>query len=218
MIGPWEERIVARIGGETMERAEAWQLVVENVAAEGLRRHMLAVELAMRGYAARLGEDAESWGMAGLLHDYDWEIHPTLEGHPRDGAPLLRQRGCDENVVRAILAHNTEGTGVERERPIDFALLACDEITGLIIAAALVRPSKDLREVEIKSLKKRWKERIFAAGVDRDHVEAATGDFSRVCFGGQLELWEHAGNVLASMQEAAAELELDGRLAVPRPA
>ena len=198
-----------------MDRQQAWQLILENVQAAGLRRHMLAVEATIRGYAERLGEDPEVWGLAGLLHDWDWEIHPTLEGHPKDGVPVLRERGCDENVVRAILSHNTEGTGVERERPIDFALLACDEITGLIMAAALVRPSKDVRDVEVKSIKKRWKEKTFAAGVDRDHVEAVTADFSRVCFDGQLDLWTHVGNVLASMQGAAAELELDGRLANP---
>jgi putative nucleotidyltransferase with HDIG domain len=199
-----------------MDRAAAWRLLAENVQAQGLRSHMLAVEAAMRWYAARLGEDPETWGLAGLLHDFDWEIHPTLEAHPAEGAPILRAHGCPETVVQAILSHNTEGTGVERQRPIDFALLACDEITGLIIAAALVRPSKDVREVEVKSLKKRWKERIFAAGVDREHVEAATADFSRACFDGKLELWEHAGNVLAAMQGIAAELDLDGRLA-PAP-
>ncbi|HEX2643484.1 MAG TPA: HDIG domain-containing protein [Thermoanaerobaculia bacterium] len=197
----------------TMDRAAAWQLMTRHVQAAGLRRHMLAVEAAMRGYAARLGEDEEAWGLAGLLHDFDWEIHPTLESHPAHGAPILREHGCDENIVRAILSHNTEGTGVERERPIDFALLACDEITGLILAAALVRPSKDVREVEVKSIKKRWKERAFAAGVDREHVEAATADFGRVCFDGRLDLWEHVGNVLTAMQGIAAELDLDGRLA-----
>jgi putative nucleotidyltransferase with HDIG domain len=199
-----------------MDREEAWQLVTESVAAQGLRRHMLAVEAAMRWYAGKLSGDEKAWGLAGLLHDYDWEIHPTLDQHPKAGVPLLRERGCDETVVRAILSHNTEGTGVEREHPIDFALLACDEITGLIIAAALVRPSKDVREVEVKSIKKRWKEKTFAAGVDRDHVEAATADFSRVCFAGGLDLWEHAGNVLAAMQGVAPELDLDGRLA-PAP-
>jgi putative nucleotidyltransferase with HDIG domain len=197
----------------TMDRAAAWQLMTLHVQAAGLRRHMLAVEAAMRGYAARLGEDEEAWGLAGLLHDFDWEIHPTLESHPAHGAPILREHGCDENIVRAILSHNTEGTGVERERPIDFALLACDEITGLILAAALVRPNKDVREVEVKSIKKRWKERAFAAGVDREHVEAATADFGRVCFDGRLDLWEHVGNVLTAMQGIAAELDLDGRLA-----
>ena len=204
-----------------MERQRAWELVVENVQSPGLRRHMLAVEAAMRGYASRLGGEVEEWGLAGLLHDFDWEIHPTLDQHPAAGAPILREHGASENVVRAILSHNTEGTGVERERPIDFALLACDEVTGLVIAAALVRPSKDLREVELKSIQKRWKERAFAAGVDREHVTQATAEFSRACFGGELELWPHVGNVLAAMQQVAAELDLDGRLArgtVPPPA
>jgi len=196
-----------------MERQRAWELVVENVQSPGLRRHMLAVEAAMRGYASRLGGEVEEWGLAGLLHDFDWEIHPTLDQHPAAGAPILREHGASENVVRAILSHNTEGTGVERERPIDFALLACDEVTGLVIAAALVRPSKDLREVELKSIQKRWKERAFAAGVDREHVAQATAEFSRACFGGELELWPHVGNVLAAMQQVAAELDLDGRLA-----
>jgi putative nucleotidyltransferase with HDIG domain len=196
-----------------MERQGAWELVVENVQAQGLRRHMLAVEAAMRGYAARLGGDVEEWGLAGLLHDFDWEIHPTLEQHPAAGAPILRRLGASENVVQAILSHNTAGTGVERQRPIDFALLACDEVTGLVIAAALVRPSKDVREVELKSIQKRWKERAFAAGVDREHVAAATADFSRACYGGSLDLWQHVGNVLASMQQVAPELDLDGRLA-----
>jgi len=167
----------------------------------------------MRFYAGKLGEDVESWGLAGLLHDWDWEIHPTLESHPKDGIPLLRQRGVDENILTAILSHNTEGTGIERSRPIDFALLACDEVTGLVIAAALVRPSKNVRDVELKSIQKRWKEKAFAAGVDRPHVESVTADFSRACFAGGLDLWTHVGNVLAAMQDAAAALELDGRLA-----
>jgi len=198
-----------------MMRERAWETVSEHVQAAGLRRHMLAVEAAMRWYARKLGEDEEIWGLAGLLHDFDWEIHPTLEAHPRDGAPILRERGTPETVVQAILAHNTEGTGVERTRPIDYALLACDEITGLVIAAALVRPSKDVRDVEVKSIQKRWKEKAFAAGVDREHVEAVTADFSRVCFAGALTLAEHIGNVLAAMQSEAAALDLDGRLARP---
>ncbi len=196
----------------TMDRQAAWQWMTENVAAQGLRRHMLAVEAAMRWYAAKLGADPDLWGLAGLLHDWDWEIHPTLDQHPAAGLPILRERGADERVVQAIASHNTEGTGVERKDPMDFALLACDEVTGLIIAAALVRPSKDVREVEVKSIKKRWKERAFAAGVDREHVEAATADFSRVCCDGKLDLWEHVGNVLEAMKGVAAELDLDGRL------
>jgi len=196
-----------------MDRQDAWKVVEEHVQQAGLRRHMLAVEAALRFYAAKLGEDPEIWGLTGLLHDYDWEIHPTLENHPKDGVPLLVERGCPAAVVQAILSHNEEGTGVPRQAPLDFALLACDEITGLVIAAALVRPTKDVRDVALKSIRKRWKERAFAAGVDREEVEAATADFSRHCFGGGLELWDHAQNVLEAMQGTAAELELDGRLA-----
>ncbi|MYB18040.1 MAG: HDIG domain-containing protein [Holophagales bacterium] len=196
-----------------MDREAAWRTVQEFVKATGLQKHMLAVEAAMRWYAEQLGGDAESWGLAGLLHDFDWEIHPTLEQHPADGAAILRERGLDEDIIRTILSHNTEGTGVERETSRDYALLACDEITGLISAAALIRPSKDVRDVPLKSVRKRWKQRAFAAGVDREHVEEVTADFSRECFDGELELWQHAGNVLAAMQGIAAELELDGRLA-----
>lgn len=203
--------------GTSMDRERAWQLVRTHVQATGLRRHMLAVEAAMRFYAGKLGADEELWGLAGLLHDFDWEIHSELKRHPAEGAPILRQHECPEEVVQAILAHNTEGTGVERSRPMDFALLACDEVTGLIIAAALVRPSKDVRDVKLKSVKKRWKERTFAAGVDRQHVEEVSADFSRACFDGTLELWEHVQNVLTAMQGAAATLELDGRLADSGP-
>ena len=199
-----------------MDRETGWQILCEHVEDGNLRRHMLAVEAAMRLYAEKLGYDPEIWGLAGLLHDFDWEIHPTLEQHPRDGVPILRRRGCPEEVLQAILSHNTAGTGVERREPLDFALLACDEITGLIIAAALVRPAKDLRALKVKSVKRNWKSKIFAAGVDRDHVAAATADFSDRCFDGKLELWQHVGNVLAAMQGVAAELGLDGRLAKPR--
>jgi putative nucleotidyltransferase with HDIG domain len=196
-----------------MDRDAAWRLMTEHVEAAGLRRHMVAVEAAMRFYAAETGEDAELWGLAGLLHDWDWEIHPTLEDHPAKGAPILRQHGCPETVVQAILSHNTAGTGVERSRAMDYALLACDEVTGLVIASSLVRPSKDVRDVKLKSLKKRWKEKAFARGVDRQEVEEATADFSRVCFDGSLELWLHVQNVLTAMQGAAEALGLDGRLA-----
>jgi predicted hydrolase (HD superfamily) len=111
------------------------------------------------------------------------------------------------------LSHYTEGTGVLREKPVDFALLACDEITGLIIATALVRPSTDVGDVKISSIRKKWKTPRFAAGVDRQHVEEVTADFSRVCFDGKLDLWQHIGNVLTAMQGASEILELDGRLA-----
>lgn len=196
-----------------MDRETGWQILTEHVQDPGLRRHMVSVEAAMRWYAERLKGDPEVWGLAGLLHDFDWEIHPTLEAHPAEGVPILRQRGVDEEILQAILSHNTAGTGVERQSILDFALLACDEITGLIIAAALVRPHKDIRQIKVKSIKRNWKDKLFAAGVDRQHVAEAVEDFSRECYGGKLTLWEHAGNVLTAMQGIAAELELDGRLA-----
>lgn len=197
-------------------RADAWETVCRYVSDRGLRRHMQAVSAAMRFYANRLGEDPEAWVTVGLLHDFDWEIHPGLDEHPIKGADILRAEGWDEETIRVILSHYTEGTGVPREKPIDFALLACDEITGLIIAATLVRPSMDIGELSVASLRKKWKDRRFAAGVDREHVAEMTADFSRVCFDGGLELWSHIENVLIAMQADAAELELDGRLAAAR--
>jgi putative nucleotidyltransferase with HDIG domain len=197
-----------------MDRQTALGIVEEHVKDAGLRRHMLSVEAAMRWYARQLaaGEEDE-WGLAGLLHDFDWEIHPNLADHPAKGAAILRGRGVPESVVTAILSHNPAHTGVNPSRPIDFALNACDEITGLIIATALVRPTKNIGDVEIKSVKNKWKQPSFAAGVHRPEVERATGDFSRACFGGELELWTHIGNVLEAMKGAAADLDLDGRFA-----
>lgn len=198
----------------TAVRETAWEMVCEFVQDAGLRRHMLSVAAAMRWYAEQLGENADYWEVVGLIHDFDWEIHPDLDRHPIKGADILRERGWDEAIIRTILSHYSEGTGVEREESIDFALLACDEITGLVIATALVRPSRNIADVTLKSIRKKWKNLKFAAGVDRTHVEEVTADFSRVCFNGQLDLWTHIGNVLSAMQDTAGVLELDGRLAV----
>jgi putative nucleotidyltransferase with HDIG domain len=193
-------------------RDEAWELVCEYVKDEGLRRHMLAVSAAMGRYAAELNQNAAQWETVGLLHDFDWEIHPDLDRHPIKGADILRERGWDEETIRIILSHYTEGTGVERQKPVDFALLACDEITGLIIATTLVRPSRNIADVTVKSIRKKWKDRRFAAGVIREHVEEVTADFGRECFNGRLDLWSHIGNVLTAMQGKAGELALDGSL------
>ncbi len=192
---------------------EAWNLVCDYVQDWGLRRHMLSVGAAMRFYAELLDENPESWEIIGLIHDFDWEIHPNLNHHPTEGSKILLEQGWDDETVRVILSHYTEGTGIEREKAVDFALLASDEITGLLIATALVRPSKDIRDVSIKSVRKKWKDKRFAAGVDRQHVEEATEDLSRFCFDGQLSLWEHIENVLGAMKGEASNLELDGRLA-----
>lgn len=196
-----------------LTKEQAWNLVTEFVQDEGLRRHMQAVGKAMRYYAIKLDADPDYWEAIGVVHDFDWEIHPNLNEHPTKGAEILRARGVDEEAIRTVLSHYEAGTAVPREKPIDFALLACDEITGLLIAATLVRPSKDIREMNLKSVRKKWKDKRFAAGVDRPHVTEATADFSQACFDGQLELWDHIGHVLEAMQDSAAELELAGQLA-----
>lgn len=200
-----------------MDREQAWNTLTEHVNDIGLRRHMLAVEAAMRAYAEQLGHDPEPWGMAGLLHDFDWEIHPTVEQHPKDGLPILRERGASEDVLQAIAAHNPAGTGVDAVAPMDFALRACDEITGLIIAATLVRPAKDVRKLKVKSVKRNWKDKLFCAAVDRNEIVESTEAFSEACFEGKLELWQHVGHVLEAMKGVADTLDLDGRLA-PAPA
>lgn len=189
----------------------AWSLVNEYVTDSGLKRHVAAVGAAMAFYADQLSGDPVYWEAIGIAHDFDWEIHPDLDRHPMEGAKLLRSRGWDDEPIRVILSHYTEGTGIERENSIDYALLACDEITGLIIATALVRPSRDVRDVTVRSIKKKWKDRRFAAGVDRDHVERVTAEFSEFCFSGKLDLWSHIENVLMAMQVRAADLDLDGQ-------
>jgi putative nucleotidyltransferase with HDIG domain len=183
-----------------MNRTEALPIVQEYIKNENLLRHMLAVEAAMRFYAAKLGEDAELWGIVGLLHDFDWEVHPTLEQHPQAGAPILRERGAPETIIRAILSH-ADHTGVPRQSPMEKALYACDEITGLITAVALVRPSRSLSDLEASSVKKKWKDRAFAAGANREEIVKAAEEFG-------VELWEHVGNVILAMRSIAPQLGL----------
>lgn len=186
-----------------MTREEAWAIVCEFVQSVSLRNHMQSVEFAMRAYAEHYGEDPESWGLVGLLHDFDWEIHPTLDKHPMDGAPILRERGLSEADVNTILSHAPR-SGVPRESLRDKSLFAVDELTGLITAVALVRPSKDIRDVKIKSIKKKWKDRSFAAGVNREEVVEGCEELG-------VDLWEfHIPLVLKAMQDHAAELGLNG--------
>jgi len=185
-----------------MKRTEALALVREFVKNENLVKHMLAVEAAMRFYAEKLGEDADLWGVVGLLHDFDWEIHPTLEEHPAAGAPILRERGVPEEIVRAILSH-ADHTGIPRDTLMEKALFACDEITGLITAVALVRPSRSLMDLKVKSIKKKWKDKSFAAGANRAEMEQGAEEFG-------VELWEHVGNVIEAMRRIAPELGLAG--------
>lgn len=183
-----------------MNREEALEIVHEFVKNENLVKHMLAVEAAMRFYAEKKGEDAHIWGLTGLLHDFDWEIHPTLEDHPHSGIPILRARGVPELICRAILSH-ADHTGVPRQSQMEKALYACDEITGLITAVALVRPSRSLDDLAVKSVKKKWKDKSFAAGANRDEIARGTEAFG-------IDLWEHTANVIQAMQKIAPELGL----------
>jgi putative nucleotidyltransferase with HDIG domain len=183
-------------------REEALEIVREHIKNENLVRHMLAVEACMRFYARKCGEDEALWGVAALLHDFDWEIHPSLDGHPQDGAPILRERGVPEEVVQIILSH-ADHTGVPRDSLVRKALAACDEITGLVTATALVRPSKSIHDVTVKSVKKKWKDKSFAAGTHRGEMEEAAADFG-------VEQWEHVGNVIEAMQGIAEDLGLEG--------
>ncbi len=187
-----------------MTRDEALALVREYVKNEGLIRHMLSVEACMRFYAEKFGEDPEAWGLLGLLHDFDWEIHPDLHSHPVAGAPILRERGVPEDIIQDILSHGVD-TGVPRDTRRRKALYACDEITGLVTAVALVRPSRSLLDLEPSSVKKKWKDKAFAAGTDRHEMEEAAKDFG-------IDLWEHVGNVITAMRRIAPELGLVGTM------
>jgi predicted hydrolase (HD superfamily) len=172
------------------DRADAVRILEEWVQNPGLRNHMRAVESAVRFYARRSGEDEELWGLAGLLHDLDWERYP--EEHPRPGVEALRQAGYPEPVLHAILAHRSDFTGVEPTTPLDRTLIACDEITGLITATALVRPN-GLADLAPKSVLKKMKDPTFARGVDRDEVRHGAELLG-------IELSEHIANVIAAMR------------------
>jgi putative nucleotidyltransferase with HDIG domain len=186
-----------------MKREQALEIVNKYVKNQNLVNHMLAVEAAMRFYAKKLGEDEEKWGITGLLHDFDWEIHPTLEGHPSAGEPILRENDVPEEIIRAILAH-ADHTGIPRESTMEKALFACDEITGLITAVALVRPSKSLYDLKAKSIKKKWKDRSFAAGANREEIAKGAEEFG-------VDLWsEHVDNVILAMRSIASEIGLAG--------
>jgi putative nucleotidyltransferase with HDIG domain len=189
-------------------REDAWQLVTEFTRNPILIKHMLAVEAAMRAYARRFGEDEELWATVGLVHDFDYEQNPDLsiEGHPLTGSKILRERGWPEEIIKAVLSHASEYTGVPRETQMENALWAVDELTGLITAVALVRPSKSIHDVKVKSVRKKWKDKAFAAAVDRQEIEKAAAELG-------VELWEHVSVVLEAMQGIAGELGLEGESA-----
>jgi predicted hydrolase (HD superfamily) len=191
-----------RIMKDTLTREDALALLQEFKSSENHIRHMLAVEAALRAYAQRFGEDEEFWGAIGLAHDFDYDQHP--DDHPHSGGRILREKGYSDQIVNTILSHGN--TGVPRDTMLAKALHAVDELTGLLVAVALVRPSKDIRDVKIKSVKKKWKDKAFAAAVDREEIERAAEEMG-------VELWDHVGVVLEAMKSIAGEIGLDGQMA-----
>ena len=187
-----------------LTRDAAWALLTEYTQNENLRKHALAVEAAVRFYARKFGEDEEAWGAVALLHDFDYERYPTAEDHPFRGAGILRGLGYPEWAVRAILSH-ADYTGVARETRLEHTLFACDEMAGFVTAAALVRPSRSVLDLEASSVVKRMKDKAFARAVSRDDLRKGAEEIG-------LPLPEHIGNVIAGMREKAEELGLKGSL------
>ena len=183
----------------TTDRAAAWDILCEHTKSDALRRHALAVEAAVRWYARDAGEDEGSWGCCALLHDFDYEIHPTLDKHPQDGFPILHARGYPEWFTRAIGCHANH-LGLARITPLERTLYACDELAGFVHACGLVRPD-GLATLEPPSVRKKLKQKSFAAGVNRDDV------YEGVTLLG-LELDQHVANVIEALRPIAAELGL----------
>jgi putative nucleotidyltransferase with HDIG domain len=183
-------------------RDEAWQLLTDWTKKENLLNHALAVEAAMRSYARRFEEDEELWAVTGLVHDLDYEKHPTAEEHPRVGARVLEEEGYPPEVIEAVLGH-APYTGVARETRMAKTLFAVDELTGFIVAVALVRPSRSIHDVKVKSVTKKFKDRSFAALVSREDIAEGAADLG-------LEVSEHVGVVLEAMQGIAADIGLEG--------
>jgi len=190
-------------------REDAWKLLCEYTASESLRKHMLAVEACVRAYARKSGADEQTWGLAALLHDFDYERWPNHEhasnqGHPSEGAKILRELGYSEEVVRAILSH-ADYCNVPRQSALDHTLFACDELAGFLTACAYVRPSKSILDLEVDSVKRRMKDKLFAKGVSREDVRKGAEELG-------IPLEEHIGFCIAAMREQADSLGLRGTL------
>jgi putative nucleotidyltransferase with HDIG domain len=183
----------------TPTRAQAWETLTRYTTSEALLRHALAVEASTASYAAKFGGDEELWRVTALLHDFDYEIHPTIAEHPQDGAPILREEGYPDEVVEAVLSHANH-LDIPRDTPLKRALFACDELSGFVHACGLVRPN-GLEGLEPKSVKKKLKQPSFAAGVSREDVYEGAELL-------ELELDEHIVNVVAALQPIAGELGL----------
>ena len=185
-----------------MNRQDAWNLLTEFTLSESLRKHALAVEACLRGYARKFGEDEEKWGIVGLIHDFDYEKYPSLEDHPYRGNEILTERGWPEEIKTAILSH-ADYTGVPRNTKLEKTLFACDELAGFITAASLVRPDKSIHSLEAKSVKKRMKDKAFARTVNRDDIVNGARDLG-------VDLDEHIAFCIEAMRGIAGELGLEG--------
>ena len=189
---------------DPLSRDAAWALLTEWTKSESLRKHALAVEAAVRGYARRFDANEDEWGIVALLHDFDYERYPTAADHPFRGCEELRRRGYPEWVMRAILSH-AQYSGVPRESPLEKSLFACDEMAGFVTAASLVRPSKSVLDLEASSVIKRMKDKAFAKGVSRDDLRQGAEELG-------LPLDEHVSNVITFLRERADALGLRGTL------
>ena len=188
----------------SLSRSDALALMHEYTRTESLRKHMLAVDASLRGYARSWGEDEEDWGVVALLHDFDYERWPDPENHPFRGVEILKEKGYPEWVTRAILSH-ADYSGVPRESRLEHALYACDEMSGFVTAASLVRPSKSVLDLEASSVIKRMKDKAFARAVNRDDLRRGAEELA-------LPLEEHVSNVIRFMRAEAGPLGLTGTL------
>ena len=186
-----------------MTRDDAWCLLTEFTLSESLRKHALAVEACVRAYARKFGENEELWGVAGLIHDFDYEKYPSLQDHPYKGNEILKERGWPEEIQRAVLSH-AEHTGVTRNSNLEKALFACDELAGFITAAALVKPNRSLAEVDARSVRKRMKDKAFARSVSREDIIKGAAELG-------VDLDEHITFCIEAMKSVAAELGLAGK-------
>jgi putative nucleotidyltransferase with HDIG domain len=185
-----------------INREQAWELLCEFTKTEGLRKHALAVETCVAAYARKLGEDEHKWAITALLHDFDWEIHPTLEEHPQKGEPILAERGIDDEIRRAILSHANH-LDVKRETPLEKTLYACDELAGFITAISYVKPHRSVFEVDTASVKKKMKDKAFARSVNRQDIIDGAQELG-------VPLDEHIEFCVKAMQARAEDLGLKG--------
>jgi len=184
-----------------LNREAAWELLNEHTKNPNLVKHGLAVEACMRHYAEHFAEDVEKWGIVGLIHDFDYEEHPTAEEHPYVGAEILREKGYPEDIVKAVLGH-ADYTGVERDTLMAKTLFAVDELSGLVVAVALVRPSKSIHEVKVRSVKKKLKDKSFARGVNRDDIEKGVEELG-------VDLDKHIQRVIDALKTVDTALGLE---------